>query len=89
MTEALEYVTLAVLAVSGVLAMIRIGRGGSLADKVLGADTLILVIASTVAAGAGITDDATFLDVLVVVTLLGFAGTITVARYVERRGARA
>ena len=38
---------------------------------------------------AGITEDATFLDVLVVVTLLGFAGTITVARYVERRGARA
>lgn len=89
MTEALEYVTLTLLAISGVLAMVRVGRGGSLPDKVLGADTLILVVASTVAAGAGITDDATFLDVLVVVTLLGFAGTITVARYVERRGARA
>ena len=34
--------------------------------------------------GAGVTEDTTFLDVLVVVTLLSFAGTITVARYVER-----
>ncbi len=89
MTDAIEWVTLAVLSISGVLAMIRVGRGGSLPDKVLGADTLILVIASTVAAAAGITKDATFLDVLVVVTLLGFAGTITVARYIETRGARA
>ena len=71
------------------LALVRVGRGGSLPDKVLGADTLILVLASGVAAGAGVTEDTTFLDVLVVVTLLSFAGTITVARYVERRGARA
>lgn len=89
MTDVFEYATLTLLAISGALAVIRVGRGGSLPDKVLGADTLILVIASAVAAGAGITEDPTFLDVLVVVTLLGFAGTITVARYVERRGARA
>lgn len=89
MTETIEYLTLALLAVAGLLALVRVGRGGSLPDKVLGADTLILVLASGVAAGAGVTKDTTFLDVLVVVTLLSFAGTITVARYVERRGARA
>ena len=89
MTEALEYVTLTLLAISGVLAMARVGRGGSLPDKVLGADTLILVLAGGIAAGAGVREDPSFLDALVVVTLLGFAGTITVARYVERRGARA
>jgi len=66
MTETIEYLTLALLAVAGLLALVRVGRGGSLPDK-----------------------DTTFLDVLVVVTLLSFAGTITVARYVERRGARA
>ena len=89
MIDAIEYAVMALLGIAGLLAVIRVGRGGSLADKVLGADTLILVLASGVAAGAGVTEDATFLDSLVVVTLLGFAGTITVARYVERRGARA
>lgn len=88
MTDALEYLTLAMLALSGVLALVRVARDGSLPDKVLGADTLILVLAGGVAAGSGITHDDSFLDVLVVVTMLGFVGTITVARYVERRGAR-
>jgi multicomponent Na+:H+ antiporter subunit F len=89
MTEFLEYATLAMLGLAGMLALLRVGRGGSLPDKVLGADTLILVLAGGVAAGAGVTRDGSFLDALVVVTMLSFVGTITVARYVERRGARA
>lgn len=89
MTEALETLTMAMLATAGVLALLRVGRGGSLPDKVLGADTMILVLASGIAAGAGITRQVAFLDALVVVTMLSFVGTITVARYVERRGARA
>lgn len=89
MTDVLEYATMAMLSLAGILALLRVGKGGSLPDKVLGADTLILVLASGIAAGAGVARDASFLDALVVVTLLGFAGTITVARYIERRGARA
>jgi len=89
MTEVLEYAALTMLGVAGVLALLRVGRGGSLPDKVLGADTLMLVLAAGIAAAAGITRETAFLDALVVITMLGFAGTITVARYVERRGARA
>lgn len=89
MTDILEVLTLAMLAVAGLLALLRVGRGGSLPDKVLGADTMILVLACGIAAGAGITRTSYFLDALVIVTMLGFAGTITVARFVESRGARA
>jgi len=32
------------------------------------------------------TNNPVFLDVLVVVSLLGFVGTFTVARFIERRG---
>ncbi|MEQ8840107.1 MAG: monovalent cation/H+ antiporter complex subunit F [Acidimicrobiales bacterium] len=88
MTEVLEYAALAMIGLAGILALLRTGRGGSLPDKVLGADTLLLVLAAGVAADAGIRRDATFLDALVVVTVLGFVATITVARYIERRGAR-
>lgn len=89
MTEILEYGALGMLALAGILAVIRVGRGGSLPDKVLGADTLILVVAGGIAAGAGVARSEVFLDALLVVTMLGFVATITVARYVERRGARA
>ena len=88
MTEVMDGVVLAVLALAGLLALGRVLRTGSLADKVLGADNLNFVVAAAVAVGAGITEDATFLDLLVVVTMLGFIGNLTVARYIEKRGAR-
>lgn len=88
MTDIIETAALAMLGLAGLLAALRVARGGSLPDKVLGADTLILAVAGGIAAGAGVTRDGSFLDALVVVTMLSFVGTITVARYVERRGAR-
>ena len=42
---------------------------------------------SGIAVMAIATDSGVFLDVLVVAALLGFIGTVTVARYMERRGA--
>jgi len=88
MTEILETITLGMLCAAGLLALLRVGRSGSIPDKVLGADTLLLVLASGIAAGAGVAKDSTYLDALVVVTMLSFGGTITVARFIERRGAR-
>lgn len=88
MTAIIETATLAALGLAGLLAVARVLRPGSLTDKILGADNATLVVVSAVAVGAALTEEATFLDVLVVVTLLGFIGNLTVARYVERRGAR-
>lgn len=86
MTRTIDLVSLAVLAVAGVLAVARVAKGGSLADKVLGADNVNIVVVAAVAVGAAFTGSETFLDVLVVVTMLGFIGNLTVARYIERRG---
>ena len=86
MTEAIEVLTGLLLAAAGLLAVARIVRDASLPDKVIGADLLIFVVAAAVAAGAGLTEDGTYLDVLVVVTSLGFIATIVVARFVEKRG---
>ena len=88
MTDVMELLSLAMLALAGVLAVAKVIRSGSLPDKVLGADSVNVIVIATVAAGAGTTNDPTYLDVLVAVTLLGFIGNLTVARYVERRGAR-
>lgn len=86
MTRVVDLVTLAVLAGAGLLAVARVARSGSLADKVLGADNVNVVVVAAVAVGAAYTRSERFLDVLIVVTMLGFIGNLTVARYIERRG---
>lgn len=87
--DVIDGLALAALALAAVLAVGRVARKGSLADKVLGADNVNVVVAAAIAVGAAVTGDATYLDVLVVVTMLGFVGNLTVARYIERRGAQA
>ncbi|MDQ3385521.1 MAG: monovalent cation/H+ antiporter complex subunit F [Actinomycetota bacterium] len=80
-------IALAGLTVSGVLCSIRLLRPGSLADRIVALDALLIVVVSGIAVQAARTGDGTYLDVLVVAALLGFLGTVTVARFIERRGA--
>ncbi|HWC12142.1 MAG TPA: monovalent cation/H+ antiporter complex subunit F [Acidimicrobiales bacterium] len=75
------------IAVSGLLCMVRLMRGPSLADRIVALDALLIVIVSGIAVDAARTGKGTYLDVLVVAALLGFVGTVNVARFIERRGA--
>ena len=66
--------------------MYRLLRGPSLPDRVVGLDGLlsIIVIAIIVAAarlGSGIT-----VETVLVAVLVGFVGTVALARFIERRG---
>jgi multicomponent Na+:H+ antiporter subunit F len=80
-------VCLGMLAVAAILTLLRaVRRGVSLADRVVALDVFLTVIVTGIAAAAIRSDSALFLDVLVVVSLLGFVATITVARFIERRG---
>jgi multicomponent Na+:H+ antiporter subunit F len=78
----------AVLAAAALLCVLRLVRGSSLADRVIALDSLLIVIVSGVAVQAARTRTGTFLDLLVVAALIAFIGTVTVARFIERRGAR-
>lgn len=76
------------LAIAAALAGTRLVRSRSVADAVVALDLLLLVVVSGVAVDAARTGDGTYLDAQVVAALLGFVGTVTVARFIERRGAR-
>lgn len=78
---------LAGLAVAAALCVARLVRRGSLADRIVALDTLLVVVVAGIAVNAARTRAGTFLDVLVVAALLGFVATVTVARFIERRGA--
>lgn len=85
--SAVASIALAVLAVTGLVCLLRLLRPGSLADRIVALDALLIVVVAGIATDAARTGDGTFLDVLVVAALLGFVGTVTVARFIERRGA--
>jgi multicomponent Na+:H+ antiporter subunit F len=85
MTPATD-VAFAVLAASALLCTARLVRGPSLADRIVALDALLVVIVSGIAVQAARTGQGTYLDVLVVVALLGFVGSTTVARFIEHRG---
>ena len=79
---------LGLLAVAAGLCLVRLLRGVSLPDRVVALETLMLTVVCGIAVLAVRTGSGVFLDVLVVVALLGFTGTTLVARFIERRGAR-
>lgn len=72
------------LAALGFLARLLIGR--SVADRIIALDGLLLVAVMGLAVEATRTGRSTFVDAIVVVSLLGFVGTSIAARFVERRG---
>ena len=75
------------LGIAALLCLLRLVRGPTVPDRIVALDALLSVVVSGIAVGAATTGDGSFLSVLVAVALLGFVGTVTVARYVERRGA--
>ncbi|MBW3664366.1 MAG: hypothetical protein KY469_14800 [Actinobacteria bacterium] len=84
----LTNVLLGLLAAAAGLCLLRMLRGGSLPDRVVALETLLVTVVCGIAVLAARTGSGLFLDVLVVVALLGFTGTALVARFIERRGAR-
>lgn len=87
MLEAVTGFALGMLVVAAALCVIRLIRGGSLADRIVALDTLLIVTVLGLAVLAARTGQDTYLDAMVVAALLGFTGTSLVARFIERRGA--
>ncbi len=64
------------------LALVRLAMGPSLLDRVVATDTLLVIIAAGLAVHAALQRDPTLVPVLVVVSLLAFVGSVSIARYV-------
>lgn len=74
----------AVLLVSAVLTLIRIIRGPSVLDRAVGADVMVAIIVCVLAVEAAVTDHSTTLPILISLSLIGFIGSVAVARFVSR-----
>lgn len=73
-------VTLVLLAVAALLVVVRLLRGPSVLDRVVAMDTLLSIITCSLATAASFALYAIDVPVVVVVALVGFIGSATLAR---------
>ena len=79
-------VSLALLGLALLFALIRIIRGPTLADRILGLDTLTMLGLAIIAVFAVRTGLYLYVDIAVALALVGFVSTAAFARYLLSRG---
>ena len=79
------YVVLPVLGIALLLALLRLWRGPRMPDRVVALDLMVTLGLGIIAAYAIGTDQATLLDVALVLALISFLGTTAFAYYLQRR----
>ena len=75
-------VCFALLGVGAVLILTRLALGPSLLDRVVATDALLVTIACGIAVYCAVYRDISLEPVLLVVALLAFVGSVSVARYI-------
>ncbi len=74
-----------ILVALAIALLYRIFRGPTAADRIAALDALDLILALALALYSLYTGRGIYLDIALVVALLGFVGTVFVGRYLERR----
>ena len=74
-----------ILVVLAIALLYRIFRGPTAADRIAALDALDLILAMGMALYSLYTGRGIYLDIALVVALLGFISTVFVGRYIERR----
>lgn len=82
----IEFLIAAIIyVILALLLLYRVFRGPTAADRMCAADALDLVSASALVLYSLYTGRSIYLDIAMVAGLLGFVGTVFVARYLEGR----
>lgn len=84
MIPTLQFLTFALLAIGLALSAFRLLLGPSLPDRAVALDLLGTIVLAIIAANALQSGETLLLDVLLVVAIILFLGTIAIARYLER-----
>ena len=68
-----------------VMTLIRMSRGPSTLDRVVAADVVVAVVIAALAMEASMNHHTTTIPIMLVLSLLGFAGSLSMARFVADR----
>jgi multicomponent Na+:H+ antiporter subunit F len=84
LVEGALVVALVVLGISAVLVVVRLLRGPSGLDRLVALDVLVAEFLCGLVVHAVLTDDSALIPVVVAISLVGFLGSTTVARFMGR-----
>lgn len=72
------------LVLAALLTLIRITLGPSVLDRVVASDAMVSIMICALGAYAALTEARTTLPILISLSLVGFIGSVAVARFVAR-----
>ena len=72
---------------AAVMTLVRMARGPSTLDRVVAADVVVAVVIAALAMEAALNEHTTTIPIMLVLSLLGFAGSLSMARFVADRDA--
>ncbi len=83
--NAVGWVAGVMLGLAALLTTIHVIRARNLVDRAVGVDMFVAVILNSLAVGIAITRDDLVAALLLIIGLLAFLGSVTIARYIEQR----
>jgi len=83
--SAVTWVALLILALAGVIGVARVIVRGTLGDRAVAFDMLGAIVSCGVLVAVADSGDGLLLDLAIVLGLLGFLTSVTVARFIESR----
>jgi multicomponent Na+:H+ antiporter subunit F len=81
----LYYIILPVLSLSILLVFIRFFKGPSISDRVVAVDLLVTIGIGIIAVYSILTHQPTFLDIALILALIGFLATVAYSYYIQKR----
>lgn len=81
----LYYIILPVLSLSILLVFIRFFKGPSISDRVVAVDLLVTIGIGIIAIYSILTHQPTFLDIALILALIGFLATVAYSFYIQKR----
>ena len=88
MTEILVAVVYAALVVTSMFSIHRLLVGPTLADRIIALDLALVCLMIGIAVDAAVRDDPTWLNILVVIAIIGFTATVATTRFIESEADR-
>ena len=75
---------MSILSLSMAMTAWRLLRGPSIPDRALAFDVIMVHVVGLIALYAIYVDEELLIDAVIIVAVLGFLGTVAIARYIER-----
>ncbi len=80
--------TTAAFIITAACGAIRLLRGPALADRVIALDVVLISLMGAIAVRAADTGTTAYLDLLVVIAIVGFTATVAASRFIEHESTR-